>query len=726
MSIEKEYLVPTEEEIQKSLPNWKKKPKLSALKDDFTSAKSSSSTQVAQIQTWLDNLNVEGLAKVNTPEGNSRIVPRLIRKQAEWRYPALSEPFLGTADLFNVKPVTWEDRNAAMQNQLLLNYQFAHAINKQNFIDQYVRTAVDEGTVIMRTGWAFEEEEVEEDVPIAEFIPDPSFEPVIVQALEMRDASPSQWITDIPDELKMAIQMFEAEGVIYRPNIIGTETRKVMKTVKNHPTVEICDYRNVLVDPTCNGDIDKAQFVVFSFETSMTELKKDKRYVNLDYINLRNNNVLSQGDHAVTGGSNSFEFQDDPRKKIIVYEYWGFWDTDDTGLTKPIVVSWVGDTIIRMEESPFPDGKLPFVVTQYMPVRRSIYGEPDGALLEDNQKIIGALTRGMIDIMGKSANAQTGFAKGFLDPTNQRKFSKGLDYEFNGGDPRMSIFMHTFNEIPQSAMNMLQLQTMEAESMSGVKAYSQGIASASLGDVAAGIRGALDAASKRELGILRRLSTGIIQVARKFIAMNAVFLSDEEVIRVTNEQFVTIRRDDLAGAFDLDLSISTAEEDNNKAQELAFMLQTMGNNMPMDMTKMILGDIARLRKMPDLAHKIDTYEPQPDPMQQRLQQIEMAKLELELAKLQADIQNVQTQANLNVAKAAEIQASNDQASLDFVEQESGVKQERALQLQGEQARSQAEAMVVKHQLKMQENDQQALYKYQLERMKDRNKKPAGK
>lgn len=719
--IEKEYLVPREEDMQKQLPNWKKKPKLSALKDDFTAATSSFSTQKAQIQTWLDNLNVEGAAKVNTPEGSSRVVPKLIRKQAEWRYAALSEPFLGTSDLFNVKPVTWEDREAAQQNQLLLNYQFMHAVNKQKFIDELVRTAVDEGTVILRTGWEFEEREVEEQVPVAQFDPDPTFEPVIQHVMQMRDASPSQFMTDVPDELKRALEMFEEEGVIYRPTIVGSETRTITKTVKNRPTVDICDYRNVLIDPTCNGDMKKAQFVIHSFETSMTDLRKDQRYVNLDYINLNNNNVLSQGDHAVTGGSNSFEFQDDPRKKLIVYEYWGFWDYDDTGITKPIVVSWVGDTIIRMEESPFPDGELPFVTIQYLPVRRSIYGEPDGALLEDNQKIIGAVTRGMIDILGKSANAQTGFQKGFLDATNLARYRKGLDYEYNnGGDPRLSVYMHKFEQIPESALSMLALQTNEAESLTGVKAYSQGIASASLGDVAAGIRGALDAASKRELGILRRLSQGVVDVARKFIAMNAEFLSDEEVIRVTNAQFVTVRRDDLAGEFDLDLSISTAEEDNNKAQELAFMLQTMGNSMPMEMTQMILSDIARLRKMPDLAHKIETFQPQPDPMQQQAAQLELMKLQFEVAKLQAEVGKVQTDAQLNVAKANELQANSDLKSLDYVEQESGVKQERALQLQGEQARSQAQTKIIEHQLKLEQDRSKAMNQYMLDRAKARD------
>jgi hypothetical protein len=311
----------------------------------------------------------------------------------------------------------------------------------------------------------------------------------------------------------------------------------------------------------------------------------------------------------------------------------------------------------------------------------------------------------MIDIMGKSANGQTGVRKDALDLTNKRKYDKGQDYEFNANvDPRQAFFMHTYPEIPQSAQFMLQLQNMEAESLTGVKSFSQGVSGQSLGDVAAGVRGALDAASKRELGILRRMSSVICKAGRKIISMNAEFLSDEEVIRITNEEFIKVRRDDLAGSFDLKLSISTAEEDNNKAEQLAFMLQTMGNNMDPAMTRMILEDIARLRKMPDLAQKIKEYEPQPDPMAQQMQQLELAKMQAEVELLKADAMERQAKAQLDMAKiqteqikAGDIQSTADQKNLDFVEQESGTKQERDLQKAMAQSQGNKELYAMKQQ-----------------------------
>lgn len=703
----------------KPLTNWKNPPTLRELKQDLQDAKPSSDVQKSKVAGWLDNLNVEGAAKIDTPKGNSRIVPKLIRKQAEWRYPSLSEPFLSTDDVFNVTPVTWEDKQAAEQNQLVLNHQFNTKLNKTKFIDEYVRTAVDEGAVTVRVGWEFEEEEYEGMFPVVEYQVNPAVAPLHEQLAQMMQESPSQYDTDVPEELKQAHELTKEQGVPIEAVVIGQRKEKRTRTVKNHPTVEICDYRNVVFDPSCHGDLNKAGFAVYSFESSISKLKKDRKYKNLDQINVEGASPLGDPDHSPPDNQNNFNFADKARKKFTVYEYWGYWDIDGSGLVKPIVAAWVGNVMIRLEENPFPDKAIPFVVAQYLPVRKSVFGEPDGSLLEDNQKVIGAVTRGMIDIMGKAANGQTGIRKDMLDTTNRRKFDKGQDYEFNANvDPRQGVFMHTYPEIPNSAQFMLQMQQFEAESMTGVKSFSQGISGQALGDVAAGVRGALDASSKRELGILRRLGAGILEIGRKIISMNAEFLSDTEIVRITNDEFVAVRRDDLPGNFDLKLSISTAEEDNNKAQELSFMLQTMGNNMDPAMSRMILADIAKLRKMPELAKKIETYQPQPDPMAQKKAELEVALLEAQVQETQAKAMKLQADAQLSGAKMGtegakqgQLKSDTDLKNLDFVEQESGVKQERDLQKQGEQARSQAQLKVLDHQFKQKEQKNDLIKEY---------------
>lgn len=697
-------------EEQPKLTDWKKEPRLQDLVSNYNDARQVTNTHISEINTWLDYYHVKGQAKPKVPKGSSQAQPRLIRKQAEWRYAALSEPFLSSPNIYEVNPVTAEDAPAARQNRMVLNNQFDHKLNKQQFIDEYVRAAVDEGTVIVKVGWEYQTRKRKERKVTYDLILDHTMQGAMQEIDAIKQRDPSLY-PEIPEELRVAYEHSIQDGEIYRAIPSGSTVEEIEETIVNQPSLKVCDFHNVVIDPSCGGDVRKAKFIVELFESSYAELKADGRYKNLDRINAHSQDILSEPDYASPSeGVRNFNFSDKARRRLVVHEYWGFLDINGSGELQPIVAAWVGNVLIRMELNPFPDGRLPFVIVPYLPRKRNTYGESDGSLLIDNQRVAGAVTRGMIDILGKSANGQMGIAKGALDITNKRRFERGETYEFNPNtDPRSSIYMHTYNEIPQSAPYMLNLQLDEAESMTGVKSFSNGISGAALGDTATGVRGALDAASKRELGILRRLGNGMVEIGHKIIAMNAEFLSDEEVIRVTNEEFVTVRRDDLHGEFDLKLSISTAEEDNAKVSDLSFMLQTMGPNMDWQMNAIILSQIAELKKMPDLARNIREYQPQPDPIAQRRAELEVALLEAQIQTEQAKAMHYMSGAGLQGAKAGTEQAKSralgsqaDLADLEFVEQESGVKQERELERVGKQAESQGRLAVLQSYLNRQE------------------------
>lgn len=135
------------------------------------------------------------------------------------------------------------------------------------------------------------------------------------------------------------------------------------------------------------------------------------------------------------------------------------------------------------------------------------------------------MTRGMIDLLGRSSNAQTGYAKGFLDPVNRQRLIKGEDFEFNlNSDPNTAIRQMTYPEIPQSALIIANNQNTEAESLSGVKAFSSGITGDSFGKVARNTGATLDATGQRDMSILRRIAEGMRQIGNKMISMNAKFL----------------------------------------------------------------------------------------------------------------------------------------------------------------------------------------------------------
>ena len=658
---------------------WKNAPNLKDLKQELDDADSAHSVQSGKIDDWLDNLHVTGNAVPKPIQGHSQFQPKLIRKQNEWRYAALSEPFHSTKDIFKVKPRTFEDTEGARQNSLLLNYQFTSKINKTAFIDEFIRAAVDEGTAIVKVAWEFEDEEFQEVVPVYDYQVNEEMTQLHQELAQLKEANPREFNETVPELLQAAHERSVEEQLPLEAVLVDETVKTSMRTLKNEPSLEVCDYRNVIIDPSCGSDLSKASFIIHRFETSMSNLERAGIYSNLDKVNVEGSTPLNDPDLGDSTNDVNFNFKDKPRKRLVAHEYWGYWDIDGSGAVKAIIAVWIGSTLIRMAESPCPDKKLPFIIVPTLPVKNSVYGEPDGELLLDNQKIIGAVTRGMIDIMGKSANGQMGMMKGALDAVNRRKYQKGLDYEYNNGsDPRIAFHMHTYPEIPNSAQYMLQMQNLEAESLSGIKAFSQGISGAALGDVATAVTGALDAAAKREMGMLRRIAAGIERIGVKMMQYNAELLDDEEVIRITNDSHVAISRDALSGTFDMIIDISSAEEDNVKAQELAFMLQTMGNSIDPGMTNMILRDIARLRKMPELAEKIENFQPEPDPIQEKLKELAVVKAEAEIAEIQSKIAE-------NNAEARKKNAEADASDLNFVEQESGVTQERQKELSKAQA-----------------------------------------
>ena len=661
------------------LTKWKNEPSISDLQSDLESAESIHKDHVAKTEKWLNKL--AGKLDIKPIKGRSKVQPKLIRKQAEWRYASLEEPFLSTDDLFDIDPRTGEDYEAAEDNQILLNYQFNTKIDKVAFINEYVRTCTDEGTVIVQVGWKYEkgEREVYEDIEMT------------------------------PEQASMYLYNEVAKGNMTQEEAIATmqsgePITKIVKrykvvTIANHPTLRVCEYDRLIIDPTCEGDLDKAQFIIVPFETNYSELKKDSTYSNLDQIFEEDGTVVKgtlddESFYKTLTNQTGFEFKDKARKKLTAYEYYGYWDIDGKGITKPIRATWVGNTMIKLEELPYPDKKLPFVAVQFMPVRKSIYGEPDGKLIEDNQDILGAVTRGMIDIMGRSANGQTLMTKGMLDASNLKKYENGEHAYINPGfDPRVNIHMQTYPEIPNSAMQMINMQNQEAESLTGVIAFSNGISGQALGNTATGVRSALDSASKRELGILRRLSAGLEKIGRKIIAMNAEFLDDEEVIRVTNKKFRTIRRDDLTGDFDLRVKISTAESDNQKIEKLAFMMQTGQQSMDPEEAKLVRAEIYKLQKMPDLADKVLNYQPQPDPVQQEMQQLQLERMRLENIKLQSEIEERNSRAIENqvdvelkqaktqneLAKAGKLTSEKDLADQEFIRRDFGVDHQQKMQ-----------------------------------------------
>jgi hypothetical protein len=425
-------------------------------------------------------------------------------------------------------------------------------------------------------------------------------------------------------------------------------------------------------------------------------MKSKGIYHNLELVPWDQLTLLAETEHK-SNTPQTFQMEGKARNKVVAYKYHGWRDIHGTGELVLIVATWVGDVLVQLEETPFPDKKIPYVVGSLMPKRNSLYGEPDAELLIENQTTVGALTRGIVDLMGRSANAQQGVPKGFLDIPNQRRFQDGMDYQYNPmlGRPDQLLVQHTFPAIPNSALDMIGLNTQEAGSLTGVQTFNEGPNGDAYGTVAAGVKGVLAASSKRETSILRRLAKVVARVGTKVTQMNMAFLSEEEVIRVTNTKFVIVRKEDIQGKYDVKCSVSSAEADAAKSQKLAFMLQTVGPKVDDKICFKIMAQIARLDGMEELAHDLENYQPQPDPMQVAIQEATLAELQAKVAKLQAEAAESQARAAHHMAQARLAGSKSDNEDLKFVEQETGTVHAREMAKQQGQAEGNQDLEVTK-------------------------------
>ena len=577
----------------------------------------------------------------NEIKGKSQIVSQDIRKQLEWMIPSLADPFLSSPDIIKCNPITWEDVPSARQNELLLNTQFCRKFPRYNFLMKSLKVLAMEGTLVVQTGWDYEDEEVEEMVETVVIDPE-SGEEMIIMAKQ-----------------------------------------KVTKVKKNQPTAVVCRNEDIYIDPTCMDNMDKCQFVIHRYETDLSALRADGRYKNLDkvekYEGQNRDNGYSPQDHTY------FTFEDKARKKMVMYEYWGNYDVNEDGIAEPIVCSWIGNTVVRLQSNPYPDKKPPFIVVPFNAVPFQIYGDSLASVIGDNQKVKTAIIRGVIDNMAQSNNGQVGMKKGSLDIANRKKFLQGNNFEYNGD--KGDFWQGSYNQIPGSAFDVMTLMNNEIESQTGVKSFSGGITGSALGSTATGARGALDATATRRISLVRNIAENLIKpLMRKWMSYNAEFLEAEEIVRITNEEFIPIKRDDLTGNIDIDISISTAEDNNAKSQELSFLLQTLGNTMPFEMTQMIIAEIAKLSRMPDLEKRIRDFKQEPDPAAQQMQQAEMERLVLENQKLQSeivrnnaragedeiDIQLKMQKAQVEAAKARKLGSEADMTDLDFLLKNDGI------------------------------------------------------
>ena len=590
------------------------------LKEEFEEAKNAKAIINSKITEWNDRYNAKLLG--NEKNGKSKYVSKDIKKLLKWQLPIILEPFIATNEIIKVNGTTPKSVNKAPKIEKLLNYQFCRQFDRYNFLKKSIKILQREGKVVIRIGWNIKTEK---------------------QTLNTPAGSVD---VEVP--------------------------------ITNKPDAIIRKNENIFIDPTADGE--EPEFIIDRYETTVSNLRENKHWYNqkaVEKLSLINNsnidNDTSLGAERTVeederGGSDNFEPTDKSRTKVVVYEYWGKYDINEDGIAEDIVCVWANNVILKLEDNPYPDNKLPFVICDFDSEPFMNYGDSAIEDLIDNSQLITTIKRNLIENMAAANIGQKGIAKGALDTINKKKFYNGENFEYNKnfGDP----WQDEFHNIGQTPLEMLQILENDNESLSGVTKNSLGERTPNLSATQAT---QLESATQRRmLDIVRNISENLIKpLLRKWLSYDMIFLSPQEFISITGEEPLIINKEDLDDSVHLEMQISTQAVDDQKAKQLAFLLQTSQQSQDPEITKMLYIKLLKLNKMFDEAKALEEYQPQANPIQQQMQQLQMSQAQ---ADIQAtNVKTVQNQADikLKLAKAKELGSKSDLNDLSYVDKATG-------------------------------------------------------
>jgi hypothetical protein len=589
------------------------------------------------IRSWIKSY--KGDAYGNEVKGRSSLVMKDVKKAIKAMSPSIVEPFMASQTMVQAKPVRVGMEAEANYESDILNYQFNNQFDKLEFFTSLSNILPKEGTIFVRTGWDFKEE---------------------VKRKTMKGVS---------DQDVAALQQVSGDQVKdIKGNKNGSYDVTIVKRVTtiNNPTAKICKNESITTDPTAES-FKESKFITYEYEKSISDVRKEKNIYDYQEITdaLIAQATTSRYPETALGGQRAqdnynsgvdynFNFAEKSSKKIRIIEYWGEYDIDGTGINKQIVCAWIKGTdfILRLDENPYPDNAIPFVSCQFGFEPFTLWGNGVADSIGENQQIHTAIMRGFIDNMSLSNNGQKFFQKGAIDYVNMGKLARGEKYiEMNSIE---GFKDGSYNQLPPSSVQVYDMISADTDLLTGTSKNMDGIDQATIGRTAAGVNQVMSAAQRHMILIVRTISEMMKDLFSKWSSYNSVFLDKEQAFEIAGT-LVPIDKSKVTGNIRIELNVNVDSMNTQKIQQINMLLQQseqLQGQVPPNVVPMLIAEIFEGFGKYEEAKAIREYKPAPDPVQQQMQQLELALKQAEVEKIKA-----QTQLLISQSKSAEESAT---------------------------------------------------------------------
>jgi hypothetical protein len=195
---------------------------------------------------------------------------------------------------------------------------------------------------------------------------------------------------------------------------------------------------------------------------------------------------------------------------------------------------------------------------------------------------------------------------------------------------------------------------------------AQGLDPGAMANTASGVQTLASMSQKRMGEVVRNISNLLSKVMTRWNDYNIAFLDNTEIENLVGQR-LQVSGAELKQDFDIRISVATDASIQAKIQQYNLMLQqsaSMAGSVPPHLMNMIYAKMLYLFEEPMMAEFVKNFQPQPNPMQQRMQQLEMAKLDADIQDTKASAMYKQTNAQENIKKLEHLDSEIDSMDME--------------------------------------------------------------
>ena len=516
-------------------------------------------------------------AEYSTPKGRSAAKVMHAKQMADHMVAQLCNDFLSEDEPAYFMPRHKDADQKARLMGKYINYHWSRKFPSVEFIEEFCRASVIDGTVVVKTGWRYDYDIVDEqkqDIPIEDY---------------------ADFVT-----------RQQADGYIIAD--MGTEEDGLMKGVvtQKHEVYEDGPDATIIPLESCYFDVtmrrsDDIRWFAEKMRMTISDIRKqDVEYNKKSQLQLENVDrwigklyfASLDNDRDITNVSEYstedlyYQIDDyarkNARKYVDVYRFIGEYDLNKDGIAEYVEAIFTKDYLITIRPYKKIKGlKLPYFISTYIKHNDEKCGEGMMTSVADTQKNYVTLWRMLMDYVAR-VNLSDKIVNTLMitDPIEFRKMEENLPgtiYKAHGdvGSAMSNIPQPPF---PAGVDRMLQMTSIEEQRASKVGENTAGVynAPSSAKTATAAAIAAQGLQSFYNFVFTKLRNNGLKKLFEHWQALTNHYVDPETDIffqDVIGEGMIDVKAEDFLGLYDVDVTFNTQNMADLKIHQINILLQ---------------------------------------------------------------------------------------------------------------------------------------------------------